>query len=92
MNKDKIQIGDLVTYTTDPLAFSEFGEHYGAIVLSEFREHYGIGLAVGNIPAGRNVDTRRGVLQIYWFKLGYVLDEWSTSLVKLNPTQEETNE
>jgi hypothetical protein len=82
MNKDKLEVGDLVTYTTDPLAFSEFGEHYG------------IGLAVGNIPAGRNDDSfsTPAVLQIYWFKLGYVLDEWSTSLVKLCPTQEKENE
>jgi len=82
MNKDELQVGDLVIKV--PICIGQ-----------RPAEHYGIGLAVYtsrlyNPPASVRI---RGVpLKIYWFKLGYVLDHWSTSLVKLSPTQEEENE
>ena len=82
MNKDKIQIGDLVTKDAyldgSPRRSVRFGGW----------NHHGIGLAVDI----RRPDLEEYALQVYWFKLGEARVEWSVSLTKLSPTQEEQNE
>ena len=67
MTKDKFQVGDLVI--KDPT------------------EYYGIGLVVATSRSSSRNPTRNRwetgyALKVYWFKLGRLRVEWSTSLNK----------
>ncbi len=73
MNKDKIQVGDLVA------DLSERNLGVGLVIGVKY-------WPTSNLAYHRGLDTV--LVDIYWLKKGSVGNRWASKLMKLSPTQE----
>ncbi len=95
MNKDEIEVGDLVTFGDEDGGYLGFNSsQYIGLVLekpSGYRQEYST--YYGQTPGDALQVAQKGrTVKIHWLKPGYATTEWETSIIKLSPTQEEQNE